>query len=446
MERDAWHRCASGEEVGDGSHEHVLDDDDSDGDAIRLAVVRPFTDSQLELLVRRTEQWQLPFYTPCRIVNGDNKSDCHGAARPRRDAWSASRESDHHHRHHHDDGRRRRLTPPPPPSFDLIFYYSATAEAHAANDAYFRHRLLSVPPSPPSSSATCFRATRFLTHTLPHARADVHPDATCLAFYELFPRLSALNYTHFLLLEPDVQPIRPRWLDVHIRRLLPSSASSSFAASSAEPWITGSVSHHRDNFRDYHINGNALYALRDRAFTDEYLARVRRKYPRSARVPYADGCSGTAYGGFDVSLSQYLYDRRMTRDEWVYVQRVLHRFRVTDVLYNAAGHAHWRPWRVLRWHPATALVHGKMMNEVDDVWDPADLADENEALDVDGMAEFLEHWRGGDDDDDDGEATAEQCGETSTHRRDRSGNRDAHAAVLPPPAFLEWVRDNALLR
>eukprot|EP00166_Cyanidium_caldarium_P006461 ctg_950.g436 len=321
---------------------------------LRLALVRPFTSAQVELLERRTrEWWQLEHAAPCAWCSAG------AAADPPAD-WHA----------------------------ELIFYYSATREQHAATDAAVRRRLLAAAALHASGAAhrhgggdrapSCFDAVHFWVHTVDDARADCHPDASCLAFYALLSRLTPSvadrprtvpRYSHLFWMEPDVVPIRPRWLDRSLYRLVQQAAAPEAA------WLVGSVSHDPvGDYRDYHLNGNALYAVGQPAFVHDYVQqRVMRKYARTARVPFVDGCSGTSYGGFDVSLSRYLYDANMTRDEWAYVQRTLHRFRATEVVVNMGNGKRWRPWQLIGdADAAVALVHGKAANAVRDVWDPDD--------------------------------------------------------------------------
>lgn len=366
----------------------------------RLGIVRPFTTSQVDLLERRTRDWwRLAHAAPCQHAR--RKVDCVG------------------------DG-----------TVELVFYYSATESAHVEHDSEFRERLLSATRDLDwIGTGRCVESVHFWSHLIKNPKADVHPDATCLAFYELMSRCSSggedtkLPFTHVFLMEPDVVPIRPDWLGGSLSRL-------TYHAVLDDSWIVGSISHDPvGDFRDYHINGNALFAVGDPAFVEGFLRdRVVPKYRRTARIPFADGCSGTSYGGFDVSFSRYLYDANMTRSEWAWIQRFLHRFRTTDVIVNMGNNQKWRPWSLLQDRGAhVALVHGKSANEVKNVWDPqdsgwwsgrsADNARGEWAEDVRAMASFLNHWFNG----------ALWPGE---HVDDTGAN---HWLDFPPSIFLEWV-------
>ncbi|EME31772.1 uncharacterized protein Gasu_11460 [Galdieria sulphuraria] len=136
---------------------------------------------------------------------------------------------------------------------------------------------------------------------------DTHPEGTCIMFYQIFPTLEN-KYLYFQILEPDVTPFRYNfaWLQEIV----------AMTQDHNDFWMKGSVSACPSGtaWIDYHINGNALYKLGDRGF-DAYLRRVKRRYIRKRNGRIVQGCSGTSYGGYDVSIFQYLYSSR-TFEEW----------------------------------------------------------------------------------------------------------------------------------
>jgi hypothetical protein len=309
------------------------------GSQVHLAIVRPFSTKHVDLLERRTQDWiQMPHAIPC-LRSRDDEQNLMTA------------------------------------DVDLIFVYSASESEHRAHDEGFRARLLGAaqPLLQNASQVSCFRQIHFWGHVIDMRESDVHPDVTCDMFYSIMERLAEINdtkygpYTHFMLMEPDVQPVQAGWLSEGIQDLAHIAAVDG-------TWVIGSISHNPMDYRDYHMNGNALYALKDKAFRVEYLRnRVQRRYRRNARVPFADGCSGTAYGGYDVSLTGYLYDLPMNRDEWRYVTQVFHRFRATDRILNMGNAPDWRPWRTdYGIGCRSMLVHGKSANNVRNIWDPAE--------------------------------------------------------------------------
>lgn len=310
-----------------------------DASLVRMAVVRPFSTKHISLLERRISDWTtLAHAAPClsgEIIKGTAND----------------------------------IVP------DLVFVYSASRADHEAHGEEFRERLMRAaePLSPRDGRPSCFRKILFWKHIIDRRLEDVHPDATCGMFYDLIERLAAANatdhepYTHFLLMEPDVQPLQAGWLS---KGMLPLACMAAVDGS----WMVGSISRNPMDYRDYHLNGNALYAVQDKAFRQEYLGdHVRRRYRRSARVPFAEGCSGTSFGGFDVSISGYLFDLPMSRDEWHYVATIYHRFRATDAILNMGNTHDWRPWsNELEISCRTMLVHGKSANRVRNLWDPTD--------------------------------------------------------------------------
>jgi hypothetical protein len=310
-----------------------------DTSQLRLAVVRPFSTKHIGLLERRILDWTtIAHAVPC--VADKDVGELVGGIVP-----------------------------------DLVFVYSASKADHEAYGEEFRERVTraAAPLSGPLANPLCFRKIHFWNHVIDRLEEDVYPDATCGMFYELIERLASNNvtergpYTHFMLMEPDVQPLQAGWLS---EGLLPLACMAAVDGS----WVIGSISHNSMDYRDYHLNGNALYAVYDEAFRLEYLRkRVRGRYRRNARVPFADGCSGTSFGGFDVSLTGYLFDLPMSREEWQYVTTIYHRFRATDTILNMGNARDWRPWSVEHGVSCrTMLVHGKSANGVRNLWNPSD--------------------------------------------------------------------------
>lgn len=135
-----------------------------------------------------------------------------------------------------------------------------------------------------SGAAKCFAGgVQFLSAALtPKESKD---DSSCLMFYRLFGLLEP-RFDHFFLMEPDVLPVQPFWVD----KLVLESQQPSCVF-----WQKGSVARcepgYADNQRrvDFHINGNSLYCLNDPAFTD-YRRRVQAFYGPSRSIRHPGAC------------------------------------------------------------------------------------------------------------------------------------------------------------
>ncbi|KAK4523739.1 hypothetical protein GAYE_SCF00G1635 [Galdieria yellowstonensis] len=168
-------------------------------------------------------------------------------------------------------------------------------------------------------------------------------------FYKIFPTLEN-KYLYFQILEPDVTPFRQHvaWL----KEILAMSQDHN------DFWIKGSVSACPSGtaWIDYHINGNALYKLGDAGF-HEYLKKVQIRYARKRNGVTFRGCSGTFYGGYDVSIFQNLYSSK-THEEWEYIQSVLHRFSYDTTILNYCSFP-VRIQDIRSKYPNTVMIHSK---------------------------------------------------------------------------------------
>ncbi|GJQ09005.1 hypothetical protein GpartN1_g796.t1 [Galdieria partita] len=209
----------------------------------------------------------------------------------------------------------------------------------------------------------CFEDIYLMSAELP-SECDTHPEGTCIMFYQIFPTLEN-NYLYFQIIEPDVTPFRHdlAWLQEVV----------AMTRDHNDFWVKGSVSAcpsgMKPHFRtfciqysigtawiDYHINGNALYKLGDRDF-DVYLQRVQKRYVRKRNGKTVQGCSGTFYGGYDVSIFQYLYSSH-TFEEWEYIQSVLHHFSYDTAILNYCNFP-LRIEEIQSKYPNTVMIHSK---------------------------------------------------------------------------------------
>ncbi|KAK4530164.1 hypothetical protein CCYA_CCYA03G1021 [Cyanidiococcus yangmingshanensis] len=294
-----------------------------------LAIVRPFTASQIPRLFLSLRKWDDLWAFPC--ASGEYSK-----------------------------------------SVDLVFYANNEETLRMARSEfptdYLWHR--------------CFRTIRWVEANV-DPEADVHPDGTCYQFYNMFSDPRFRNHYRFVfLMEPDVHPIRAYWLDSITQMLLQGTASDHF-------WIRGSTSKcpGRYAFNDYHVNGNAIYNISSPEFRG-FIAKVQRYFLPRGHVKFAPGCSG-GYGGFDHSIFHYAVEFAM-RDpaKW----RVLQRLCFDDhksPIWNFCKHE-FAPWRVLaKSRGGVSLVHSSWGNGIN-FWDPAALGFTH--LD-DEMLDMLKVWR-----------------------------------------------------
>jgi len=199
----------------------------------------------------------------------------------------------------------------------------------------------------------CFKELRFLSGMLT-ASMDGHPDGTCYQFYHLFQNPDIANrYQYMFLMEPDVRPIRPFWLDAVYEETLDRN----------DFWVKGSISQCSGPYAhlDFHINGNALYKLYDPIWMD-YQQRVRSFYKPRDYI-HSSGCSG-GYGGFDHSLFHYSREGA----NWDYAQHMAYRLTYNTFVLNHCEHP-YQPWEIVMNFPNTFLVHSKWAN-FKSAWDP----------------------------------------------------------------------------
>jgi predicted NAD-dependent protein-ADP-ribosyltransferase YbiA (DUF1768 family) len=276
---------------------------------IPLAIVRPFTASQIDRLFRSLRNWDNFWAFPC-----------------------ASEGSSKH--------------------VDLVFY--------ANNEQSLKQALAAFPSN--FTWQNCFRRIRWI-ETNVDPEVDVHPDGTCYQFYNIFSDPRFRNYyQNVFVLEPDVHPIRAYWLD-SVKKLLSSDTETDAF------WIRGSESKcpGRYAFNDYHVNGNALYNIASPRFRD-YLLRVQRYFQPRGHVKHAPGCSG-GYGGFDHSIFNYAVEVAMHRPgKWPVLQKLLFDTSQSPI-WNFCKHP-FIPWQVLAdSRGIVSLVHSSWGNGVN-FWEP----------------------------------------------------------------------------
>eukprot|EP00762_Andalucia_godoyi_P004194 ANDGO_05585.mRNA.1 hypothetical protein ACA1_070020 len=160
---------------------------------------------------------------------------------------------------------------------------------------------------------------------------------TVYMFYPLFfdPFLKS-HFKFFFYMEPDVKPIRARWLPEVEKQIqdrpdglmLGSIFRGPFPEDMPRFGVTFLV----------HINGNAIYRLGDPAF-DEYLQYVWSKWPHQA---------------FDIQIRAGLYQE----EPWHFVQNNFHRFVAGEWIQNY-GRTSYSKSSLVQSSPRTYLVHSR---------------------------------------------------------------------------------------
>ena len=137
---------------------------------------------------------------------------------------------------------------------------------------------------------------------------NTHECGACYQFFLLF-KLLKNEFHYFYLMEPDVTPIRPGWLEKLCDELAITSPGQDF-------WLKGSNQKCNRYYgdiasrHDWHINGNSIYKVGDPGF-EEFLANVQGSYTGGP-----DGCpagcsTGRRYeNAYDHVLFRYLQQVR----------------------------------------------------------------------------------------------------------------------------------------
>ena len=213
---------------------------------LKLAIVVPFVDKQLDLLLSQLNA--SIFHPPCATNSQTQLARKSGKCA------------------------------------DLLLYYSKLHDPSL--EKTIRHYI-----SPLAYIHTCFCKIRFISANLKDID-DTHPYGVNLMWQRLLIEsatnthlsLRAQAYTHFFWMEPDTKPIRKYWLDALIREIADNRASpydSDYVVTNW--WLRGSIYRGTRDIGDYllHINGNALHHLSSNYLS--YLRLVWRLFPFKKR-------------------------------------------------------------------------------------------------------------------------------------------------------------------
>jgi hypothetical protein len=209
------------------------------------------------------------------------------------------------------------------------------AEARAV---YFYNKL-------PVEARKCFASM----NTVPHV-FDKTDNSYLLGAKAMFERFlnADLNFSstpyYVFYMEPDVRPVRPGWLSfVDAQTRWPSPPF----------WIKGSQfrsppkeRHKRNIVTKLHINGNAIYNLRDGQFRRYYYETILPFLKRAGHKPWE-----LAYDLF------FMTSVLENFEDYEGYQRHLHKFVLSDFVQNR-WHANYTVEEILKDSNSTYLVHG----------------------------------------------------------------------------------------
>ena len=189
---------------------------------------------------------------------------------------------------------------------DLLFYIGEPATANATVDRL----LLLIGPA-----RRCFSQSRVIAARLTRRQAISWPKGPNAMFVQLLNYMAGpQGYAYFMLMESDLVPFRPNWLQV-VRALVPPTAESF--------WLKGS--HYRGPQLPFrvpaHINGNAIVAGSQSflAWMDRRLAIATVGQSKAKAVEESTGLDKA----YDVFLGETIAEAGLNPSE---TEAVGHRF------------------------------------------------------------------------------------------------------------------------
>ena len=231
----------------------------------------------------------------------------------------------------------------------FFFHYNKNLD----DDPELESELLNIWFEVSDQIRNCFNSdAKFISSDLSEIE-DKYPRGPCLQFWRSFEILKELQYDHWFQYEPDVFPIQVGWGT----RMLSLAADN---YNCQHWWELGSMPHYPNPVNrgtiegsrslDQHMNGNALYCLKSRRYS-EYRSKVRKFYA-------PDGCDGPkGYGelsGFDHAM--YRFRVHMNNSEIAH--KIMHKFRLDEFILNY-GESEYDRDEVLEAFPLAMLVHSK---------------------------------------------------------------------------------------
>jgi hypothetical protein len=235
-------------------------------------------------------------------------------------------------------------------TLSLVFYFNGDVDAMAGGSQSVRSTLRGLWASL-GGVQRCFAGGMHILSANLTAQEDKYPVGTCLQYHRALPLLRRLGFDHWLLMEPDVLPLRANW----------GASVAELAAGNAgcrRFWQAGSIPvfknerydvlHLKDKSQyvpDTHLNGNSLYCLADPAF-DDFFTRVQ--------AAQRHGFCGEMQFGYDFAMWRFRNHHANRR----YMNFRFSKFLVSDFIVNF-GERPYDADAVRREQPGIMLVHGK---------------------------------------------------------------------------------------
>jgi hypothetical protein len=262
-------------------------------------------------------------------------------------------------------------------SLSLVFYFNgnlddrAPASGGAASEQSVRD-MLSAQWAALGHTRQCFAGgVHYLSANLTE-QEDKYPVGTCLQFHRALPLLRARGFDHWLLMEPDVLPIRGEW-GVTVAELAASNAHCrSFWQAGSVPVFKDEkddVLHLKDKRQykaDTHLNGNSLYCLADTGF-DDFFMQVQRASRH--------GFCGEMQFGYDFAMWKF----RMHHQNRRYMNFRFSKFLIADFIANF-GEQPYDADLLRREHPGLVLVHGKSVFDDKEAFGACSVEERSQAL------------------------------------------------------------------
>ena len=203
-------------------------------------------------------------------------------------------------------------------------------------------------------------ALYFLSLNQPH---DLnHFDGAAASFYQLADFLP--TYFHsMILMETDITPLKPQsWysdLDDHHRPAIDCRYWVEGSASMCDPWEYGDIAVRKD----YHINGNAIYAIGCSGFKD-YLRKVRLFFPpqkslKGCCCEVMGGCETFEREGFEYGYDHAMYQYRMQAENFMASRHIMSKFVYSHAILNHCEHSIHDFYGNLTIPADTIMVHSK---------------------------------------------------------------------------------------
>lgn len=239
-------------------------------------------------------------------------------------------------------------SPQPAAPFSLVFY-SSTDMRKREKVVEVEQRIQETLQNLTAPVLRCFQGFEF-QHANLSGPSDKYYRGTKLMIEKLLlgkVKLS-VNPQYVFYMEPDVQPVRANWLN---------ALDMSVRWPNQPFWMKGSIyrgnnkgvyaTRHPPQF--YHINGNSIYNLADRAFRSFYVKHYRPFVQNQQSTPNQKQKERS----YDTDFYRFMH----SMDHVEVARNVFHKFVYTDVIQN-----YWRSSyslsKIRADHPNTYLVHG----------------------------------------------------------------------------------------